>query len=359
MLRIILNSVVIALLLSPVWATEIEEARSAIDNGDIDTALAILEQAVALNERAAMTMLAAPVSARRRALKKIPGARSNCTNARRSWAMRMRSSTSAIFTFSAKVCRPMKHGALTYYRQAASQGHELAARNMPGVVSRGWLGTTGFRGHGDDVQPEPQLVSEPALETESLAPTTQLGTAAAEEPPLTSPAVDGAQGTTATEGPSDDTLSSDAVAAEAPAVTQPVADAVALASPDSSEAAVADGQAHAVAAAETPNAVAAAETPNAVPAAAVEAATSISTDEAEALRMAKAHGIEVEIEDGREPAAAPPADSRVAALAGATDALAREEFDGALATIGELAEDDFAPAQYQLSRLHLAGHGVA
>ena len=85
----------------------------------------------------------------------------------------------------------------------------------------------------------------------------------------------------------------------------------------------------------------------------------VSPDEIEAIRLAEEHGVEVSIDPGDAVAAAKiPIDEDRRALQEAISAVASEDFERGVGGLTVLAGRDYGPAQYELSRLFLAGHGV-
>ncbi len=206
--------------------------------------------------------------------------------------------------------------ALTYYRQAASQGHELAARNMSQLYRAAGLEPPTFPAAAtatpapEDLarqEAEPEVTAAPPVVEVPLAPTTRIGEAGqqssvevAENARLTAPAED------------IPTAPADPVVASSPGVES-------AASP----------------------------------------AAEVSADEIEALRLAQAHGVEVSIDpDDAVVRAGRAVDPDGQALEDAMSAIAREDFDSGLEGISALAEQSYGPAEYELSRLYLAGHGV-
>lgn len=203
--------------------------------------------------------------------------------------------------------------ALTYYRDAASQGHELALRNMNQLyqaagIEPPQLSLQSEPNVAQSAPDEPSVESHPAVEEQPLAATTRVGT--------------------------DD--SSVVKSADDDVVEEQVSEAVV-----------------------TEVVVVPAELPESVPPApTVSAEIVMSRDEREAIELAEKHGVAVQLEASqRAELALPSASPRSTALAQAVDGLDADPSAAVQATEA-LAEQDFAPAQFEMARLYLAGQGV-
>jgi len=209
--------------------------------------------------------------------------------------------------------------ALTYYRDAASQGHELALRNMNQLyeaagIEPPQLSLQSEPNVAHSAPDEPSVESHPAVEEQPLAATTHVG----------------ADDSSVVKSADDDVVEEQV--SEAPAVTEAVV---------------------------TEAVVVPAELPESVPPApTVSAEIVMSRDEREAIALAEKHGVAVQLEASqRAELALPSASPRSTALAQAVDALDADP-SAAVQAIEALAEQDFAPAQFEMARLHLAGQGV-
>ena len=294
-------------LSATVDADDLAAARDAIANGDYAQAIARLEGAAAQDDDTALTLLAALHHRGEGVPKDTQRAIELYARAAELGNAEAQFNLGNIYLLGEGV-KADESWALTYYRQAAAQGHELAARNMSELYRAAGLEPPVFATTaGDDVtriETEADVPTQPPVAEEPLAPTTRTGYKAEDV---------------------------DVDAAHAPSVAE--ADPPQPASVPDTE-----------------------QPPEPVETVAEQA---VSPDEIEAIRLAEEHGVEVSIDPGDAVAAAKiPVDEDRRALQEAMNAVAGEDLERGVDGLTVLAEHDYGPAQYELSRLFLAGHGV-
>ena len=291
-------------LSATVVADDLAAARDAIANGDYAAAVAALERAAATDDDTALTLLAALHHRGEGVPKDTQRAVELYTRAAELGNAEAQFNLGNIYLFGEGV-RADESWALTYYRQAAGQGHELAARNMGELYRAAGLEPPVFAEDApDDVaraETEADVPTQSPVAEQPLAPTTRTGYKAAD--------VDVDAGRSAS-----------VAASEAPQTeSEPV-----TAQPT--------------------------EPP----------APSVSPDEIEAIRLAEEHGVEVTIDPSDAAVIAQvPVDADQLALQDAMTAIASEDFERGIDGLNALSEGGYGPAQYEMSRLFLAGHGVA
>ncbi len=297
-------------------ADELAAARDAIASGDYVTAIAELERAAAQDDDRALTLLAALHHRGEGVAKDTQRAIELYTRAAELGNAEAQFNLGNIYLLGEGV-KADESWALTYYRQAAGQGHELAARNMAELYRAAGLEPPVFeQAAPDDVaqaDTEADVPTQPAVDEDPLAPTTRTGYKAED--------VD------AEARRRESIEAADAPQTVSESVGEPVDEPVGEPAPEAVEAA---------------------------------AAPATSPDEIEAIRRAEEHGVEVTIDPKDAVAAARvPVDEDQLALQDAMKAIARDEFESGLDGLTSLAERGYGPAQYEMSRLFLAGHGVS
>ena len=293
-------------LSATVAADDLAAARDAIANGDYAAAVVELERAAATDDDTALTLLAALHHRGEGVPKDIQRAIELYTQAAELGNAEAQFNLGNIYLLGEGV-RADESWALTYYRQAASQGHELAARNMAELYRAAGLEPPVFEKDTPvDVaraEIEADVPTQPPVAEQPLAPTTRTGYKAED----VDVDVDASDSATVAESDAPQTASE-------PVKLQP------------------------------------ADPP----------APSVSSDEIEAIRLAEEHGVEVTIDPNDAAATAQIlVDADQLALRDAMTAIAREDFEHGVDGLNTLSEGGYGPAQYEMSRLFLAGHGVA
>ena len=323
-------------------ATDIEAISAALEAGNVAEVLPALEQAADAGNTRALTMLAA-LYQRGQGVEKDPTRAIDLyRRAAELGDAEAQFNLGNIYLLGEGIVAD-EAWALTYYRDAATQGHELALRNMNQLYRAAGIDPPTLTPNApgrviEQSSVEPSVVPAPAVADDPLAPTTRLV-----------PEPEDAQVAEAVAVPPPESTQSASITAvdDSPSADQP------LASTTPSQQDRAAQQAGAMAAAEL--------TQDAGPDAAIETPLSgaeMSADEREAIRLAQEHGVEVKLaEPQRAAMLAAPKAAEAVALSQAIANL-NNDSEGAVATIESLATQDYAPAQFELARLHLAGQGM-
>jgi TPR repeat protein len=259
--------------------------------------------------------------------------------------------------------------ALSFYRLAAEQGHELAAQNLRELYRASGVATT-------DAEPE-AAAPQPDVAVESLAPSTsaiavESGVASVDPEPAASPAAK-APGLTTTDLA---TTASVATSVTAPAPLAPGAGAseatgvpAVKLTPEMRQRRSADAGRSALQDEVSPAPIDApivaldpVEAPVETP------AQPLTSDQSEALRLAKAYGIAVDIDSAEvdtpvaparvAPAAGDPASEQTARYERAERMLALENYTPAITELTALAAARHAGSAWRLAALHASGQGV-